>query len=997
MLPSTSEKKSKASQIRGNSKRVLRTSARRSWQLAINAATIVAASIAGSHSARAATQTFDPNGNGGTGTALTGPWDTTTADWDNVGSTTPTQWTNTTTSDALFQGSSGGTVIVASPTGINLETANFNSSGYVIQGGPINLVGTTPGFFLAGNSSHGIITTTINSNLTGTLGAKFAGSSSTYSIINVGGTNTYTGLTQLQAATINYSTLSNGGSASSFGNGTGTAGIVDIGGASSAAAANYTGTTSATTDRLWQDIGTSTSVFINNNSLTGSIAFTNTGAAVSGATSHNIGLGGTAPASIANVFGETISDGGSGANITSVQTSGTAYWELTATNTNTGHTYASGGSTLEFVNRASLYNANTASWTATNINVSSGSTLAVAVGGTNQFTTADITTLLGNLGTAAGGQTTSGTGFISGALIGIDTTGATGSVTYSGVINNSTGVVGALGLNKLGTGTLILSGANTYTGATLLNGGTLGLGTNLAIQNSALNTSGSGVVALSAGVTTPTIGGLVGGTDLASVISTGYSTITALTLSPTTGLTASYSGAIADNGNAMTLNINGAGTQILAGTNTYTGATTVTTGKLQIGNGTTGSISSSSAVTVNSSTSLSFDEATGSNVTNGITNNGTILGFESASNITNTLSGNISGIGKFSQTNIGTTILSGINTFTGGVNINMGIVQVASADTLGVSGPLGKSGTILFGGGTLQYSSANNADYSNRFGATANQAFSIDTNGQSVTFNSNIQPSSGGTLTKLGLGTLTLHSSTSNYSGGTTVSAGTLLVTNTAISAGKSATGSGAVMVSAAGTLGGTGIIPGAVTVNGTVTAGSGATPGDTIGTLNTSGGQTWAAGGQYYAKLSPGNITSTTATIQAGTSGTSGDLLIMSGLTPLTSSFTVSINGLGAGANFSTGSSVLLAVDTGDSGHVFKNAITNGFLTVGSTSGLSLPTGDTLVLSEVDATAGTYGGDEELIATATAPEPTSMILLATVAAPLMLSRRRRQTDSAVS
>jgi len=67
--------------------------------------------------------------------------------------------------------------------------------------------------------------------------------------------------------------------------------------------------------------------------------------------------------------------------------------------------------------------------------------------------------------------------------------------------------------------------------------------------------------------------------------------------------------------------------------------------------------------------------------------------------------------------------------------------------------------------------------------------------------------STGGSLTKIGRGTLTL-SNASTYTGGTTVSNGTLLVTNTS----ASATGTSAVRVNA-GTLGGTGIIAGAVTV----------------------------------------------------------------------------------------------------------------------------------------------------------------------------------------
>ena len=88
----------------------------------------------------------------------------------------------------------------------------------------------------------------------------------------------------------------------------------------------------------------------------------------------------------------------------------------------------------------------------------------------------------------------------------------------------------------------------------------------------------------------------------------------------------------------------------------------------------------------------------------------------------------------------------------------------------------------------------------------------VGSNNLSTTFSGVIQDGglfggTGGSLTKIGKGKLTL-SKASTYTGGTTVSKGTLLVTNRT----GSATGTGAVQVKA-GTLGGTGIITGAVTV----------------------------------------------------------------------------------------------------------------------------------------------------------------------------------------
>ena len=87
------------------------------------------------------------------------------------------------------------------------------------------------------------------------------------------------------------------------------------------------------------------------------------------------------------------------------------------------------------------------------------------------------------------------------------------------------------------------------------------------------------------------------------------------------------------------------------------------------------------------------------------------------------------------------------------------------------------SGTIQFGGGTLQFSPSNMNDYSAVI-FNSSGPISLDTNGQSVTFASNLDSSNVGGLTKAGSGTLVL-SGNNAYSGATIVSAGTLSVTGT--------------------------------------------------------------------------------------------------------------------------------------------------------------------------------------------------------------------------
>jgi autotransporter-associated beta strand protein len=132
-------------------------------------------------------------------------------------------------------------------------------------------------------------------------------------------------------------------------------------------------------------------------------------------------------------------------------------------------------------------------------------------------------------------------------------------------------------LYKTNSGTLTLSGANTYKGDTKVDAGTLQVGNNLALQNSALDTSGAGSLAFSAGINTPTFGGLTGSTNL-----TLPSNVTALTLNPGKDVTKTYSGILGSATPGMTLTKTGLGTQVLASANTYTGDTTVSEGTLSV-------------------------------------------------------------------------------------------------------------------------------------------------------------------------------------------------------------------------------------------------------------------------------------------------------------------------------------------------------------------------------------------------------------------------------
>ncbi len=147
-----------------------------------------------------------------------------------------------------------------------------------------------------------------------------------------------------------------------------------------------------------------------------------------------------------------------------------------------------------------------------------------------------------------------------------------GKLTIGSVIANGNG---ANGLTKAGTGTLILTGANTYTGTTYVNRGTLsigaanalGSGTDLVINGGTLDVTGTFSLAKSGGIALGVDGGTIsvatGNTlTLSNNLVNGLATYTDTTLG--------------------SLTKSGAGTLVTTDTNTYTGATVLNAGVLSV-------------------------------------------------------------------------------------------------------------------------------------------------------------------------------------------------------------------------------------------------------------------------------------------------------------------------------------------------------------------------------------------------------------------------------
>ena len=413
----------------------------------------------------------------------------------------------------------------------------------------------------------------------------------------------------------------------------------------------------------------------------------------------------------------------------------------------------------------------------------------------------------------------------------IISTGTSHNLIIAGVLSG-----GAASLTKAGAGTLTLSGANTYTGSTAVTVGTLVLGNSLAMQNSALNTATSiaGGVNLS-GITTLTLGGLTGGSgDLASVITTGYGGLTALTLNNSANL--AYSGVIVNGAANMTLTKTGAGTQTLTGTsaNTYTGLTTVSAGGLTLaksagvdaiaGNvlvngtltlGASDQIKNTSNVELTGGTfaMATYNETVASVILNGGSINGgtsavtgppaiaavpvTLTVGNSIDLKSGTTSGNVilAGTAGATKTTSGTVTLSGANTYTGTTTLSAGTLQlgVNGVGSVGAvtSGPVG-TGILALNGGTLSASGTSSRTLFNAVTIGGNVTLGNGANtgvlvfsagvdlsgdGRTLTTASNVDFDgvvSNGSIIKDGSGVLKLNAA--NTFNGLTISGGTVSI-----------------------------------------------------------------------------------------------------------------------------------------------------------------------------------------------------------------------------
>jgi autotransporter-associated beta strand protein len=330
---------------------------------------------------------------------------------------------------------------------------------------------------------------------------------------------------------------------------------------------------------------------------------------------------------------------------------------------------------------------------------------------------------------------------------GFDTSG--GNATVAG------NIVGGGDLLKIGGNTLTLTGAgNTYTGKTIIYGGTLA-----ASLANLPNTASSAIE--------------------------NYGT---LAFSQPGGGT--YNGSISGNG-AVTIAVAGGGTFGYAGTNSYSGATTVTSNDTTL-SGTVANLNGYIDVTGTNS-GVTIDQASGSALS----------------------SATIAGLASFTKTGAGTLVLanaSATNNFTGATNVEGGTLAFSAAEQLGSS-----AGTVsISNGSTLQFiapqfaTSANSTTLARDVALGSGDA-AIDVTGFAdgyVAPVANVLTIAGAitggaaveSFTKDGVGTLILTGTGNTYASETEIDAGTLFVAG-------SLNGTAAVNVASGATLAGGGSI----------------------------------------------------------------------------------------------------------------------------------------------------------------------------------------------
>jgi len=729
----------------------------------------------------------------------------------------------------------GGTILQGNATATNFANA-------ITVGGDFAVNANSGTMAFLGNVDLGGTTRTISpSNTTNSLtfSGTISGSSgvglikSGAGLMTLSGSNTYTGATTVSQGELSVNKIANSGAASAVGAGS----TIAIGSNTTSGTLTYTGA-GDTTNRTLDLSGSATInangggalVFANNLTVSGTAVKSLT---LSGTNTGNNEIRGIIADYTATVLAKT-----------SLFKTGSGTWIISGANTYTGGTLISDGilktgsnNTITggaiTINKGTLdLNGYTNAMSTTAGTLNLGSATPASIGATaNIVDTVGTGKLILGAGVTYNAGTTgnnNGQALISanvdlGSATRIFTIGdsdqATVDMLISGVISGT--AAAGVGITKTGAGVLGLSNANTYTGVTTINNGTIQYGANNAIA------SGTTLIvsATNAG-TTATLdlhgfSGSVGALNLGGSGGTSTSVNQVLTSSGTLTIT---SISVASTGNPTTSalisgNVDLNGAQRIINVSDSTGADVdLNMNAVLSGTGASG-ISKAGAGTMLLSQAVTY--AGNNQITQGTIR----FGVDNA----------------FSNSSSSMTIRGGQDSI---LDLNGFNASIGSLTFGGLSGSGTSNYQVITGVGTLTMNG--NFTYTNT-GSTANTALisgNLDLGGATRTFNVgdstaalidvNVTAAiSNGGLTKTGAGTLMLGSTASpvnnTYAGLTTVSAGTLIINGT-VGGGGITVGSGA-------------ILGGNLTAGGTTTIQSGATlavgnsPGlGTFAALNLSG-----------------------------------------------------------------------------------------------------------------------------------------------------------------
>jgi autotransporter-associated beta strand protein len=537
-------------------------------------------------------------------------------------------------------------------------------------------------------------------------------------------------------------------------------------------------------------------------------------------------------------------------------------------------------------------------------------------------------------------------------------------------------LAGTAPLTKQGTGTLVLATDNTISGAVTVTAGTLQVGT-----GGTAGSTGTGAISVAAGATlaynrsdTSTFRGAISGGG-AIVKSGAGSFVLDSSNSPFTGTLTINGGTfrVSDslsattNFNATSIVVNSGGKFEFFGPTgnanlpeTAAGGTVVTVNAGAVAEFTEGELLGGLVLaggTINTSLGLGITNGDGTvqPVTRTILQSGTINNIVGGA-------GDINNVGNIRKTTANTVTVTGVTvSTTGALGIEQGVLSTDAAIS-------GATGTLTFGtaatAGTLQYRGASTALTKPVAFAAGGGTVEVTQAGTTVTFAGVL--SGAGTLTKAGSGVVSITAN-STYAGGTTVSAGTLLVNNPTVAT-ASGTGSGLVTVAAGAVLGGSGSIAGAVSITGTLA------PGNSPGVLTVAGATTFNPGSLFAVEV--GKLILDAA---APVAGTDYDQLALTG--------TGTTLALAPGARLSIAESGHL--QNGQTFRVVDNT-TSGTLSgvFSNLGGTTLADGATVFGDQGGRYTISYDdGDVVLTAVNVVPEPAAAGLLA--AGGLLLRRRR--------